>query len=103
VAPELTNGVAFAFPVGLVPGLAHASSAQRAALTLSPTGDGILWPQLDTDVSVPGLIADAFGRAAAAKALGRLGGRVKSEAKDSAARANGARGGRPRKKNPSAL
>lgn len=34
----------------------------------------------------------------AAAALGRLGGRVKSEAKASAARANGKLGGRPRKK-----
>lgn len=41
----------------------------------------------------------------AAVALGRLGGKVggkvKSEAKAAAARANGAKGGRPRKKKPS--
>lgn len=33
----------------------------------------------------------------AAVALGRLGGRVKSDRKAAAARANGKRGGRPRK------
>jgi hypothetical protein len=96
VVLELTNGVAFAFPVNIVRGLAKASSEERAALELSPSGDGVLWPKLDTDVSVPGLIAEAFGRDAVAKVLGRLGGQVKSEAKANAARENGAKGGRPR-------
>jgi hypothetical protein len=100
VVLELTNGVAFAFPVAIVPGLARASAAQRAELSLSPSGDGILWPQLDTEASVPGLIADAFGPGAVAMAFGRLGGQAKSEAKAKAARANGTRGGRPRKKKP---
>jgi hypothetical protein len=103
VVLELTNGVSFAFPVAIVPGLARASAAQRAELTLSPEGDGILWPQLDTDASVPGLIADAFGPGAVAMALGRLGGQAKSEAKANASRANGSLGGRPRKAEPAIL
>lgn len=36
----------------------------------------------------------------AAAALGRKGGKAKSEAKAAAARANGAKGGRPRKAKP---
>lgn len=34
----------------------------------------------------------------AAQALGRLGGKAQSEAKAAAARSNGAKGGRPKKK-----
>lgn len=92
VVVELTSGIAFAFPVQLVPGLAQASPAQRAALELSPSGDGILWERLNTDVSVPGLI-----RALAARNVGRIGGLKTSDAKARAAKANGAKGGRPRK------
>jgi len=36
----------------------------------------------------------------AAQQLGRLGGKAKSEAKTKAARKNGAKGGRPKKKRP---
>jgi hypothetical protein len=92
IVVELTNGIAFAFPVQLVPGLEQASPAQRAALALSPSGDGILWERLDTDVSVPGLI-----RALAARNVGRIGGLKTSAAKAKASKANGAKGGRPRK------
>jgi hypothetical protein len=100
VVLELTNGVSFAVPAAIIPGLARATAAQRAELTLSPLGDGILWPKLDADVSVPALIADAFGKSAAAAALGRLGGQAKSDVKARASRANGSRGGRPRKEKP---
>lgn len=39
----------------------------------------------------------------AAVALGRLGGRVKSDRKAEAARLNGKRGGRPKKATPAAI
>jgi hypothetical protein len=97
VVLELSTGYGFTFPAERIPGLAHATAAQRAALELSPSGHSILWPTLDADASVPGLIEDALGRSAVAKALGRRGGEATSHAKALAARANGARGGRPRK------
>lgn len=40
------------------------------------------------------------GTASAAVSLGRSGGKARSDAKSSAARANGAKGGRPRKTKP---
>ena len=49
----------------------------------------------DIDISVAGLIADCFGKLAAAES-GRAGGRKKSPKKTAAARRNGALGGRPR-------
>src|SRR5215207_6633820 len=49
VVLELTNGIALAFPVRLVRGLKHATRAQRGALTLSPSGSGVIWEELDAD------------------------------------------------------
>jgi hypothetical protein len=53
---------------------------------------------LDVDVYVPGLVERAFGSRLFAAATGRRGGRRKSKAKADAARTNGAKGGRPRKR-----
>lgn len=97
VVLELSNGVGFAFPVTTVRGLEHASHMQRAALELDPAGSGVIWNALDADISVPGLLAATFRRAGVASLLGTAGGAAKSEAKASAARANGAKGGRPRR------
>jgi hypothetical protein len=36
--------------------LAHATPEQRADFTVSPSGYGIHWPQLDEDLSIDGLI-----------------------------------------------
>lgn len=97
---ELSNGVAFAFPAKHVRGLANASPAQRAALALSPSGSGVIWDDLNADISVPGLLAATFRRSGVARLLGGLGGAVKSEAKTNAARANGKKGGRRVKASP---
>ena len=97
VVLELTNGIALAIPAHLVRGLERATAAQRAALELSPLGTGVIWEALDADISVPGLLASAFGRNLAASALGTAGGKARSRVKTKAARANGAKGGRPRK------
>jgi hypothetical protein len=58
---------------------------------------GLHWESLDVDLGVPELIAGVFGTKAWMTELGRLGGQVKSVAKEKAARENGKRGGRPRK------
>lgn len=97
VVLELSNGVGFAFPAKLVRRLAKASRTQRAELELSPSGSGVIWEALDADISVPGLLAATFRRSGVASVLGKAGGAVRSDAKAKAARANGAKGGRPRK------
>jgi hypothetical protein len=57
------------------------------------------WPRLDADLYVPGLLSGALGsRAWMAAQLGAEGGRASTPAKAEAARANGAKGGRPRKR-----
>jgi predicted butyrate kinase (DUF1464 family) len=55
------------------------------------------WEDLDADLSVPGLLLSSIGRSERLSELARLAGRAKSPAKAAAARANGAKGGRPRK------
>ena len=90
------DGVLFAFPAALGQGLAGASPADLAEVTLSPGRQALHWERLDVDLEIAGLVAGVFGTKAWMQELGRRGGSVTSARKARAARANGARGGRPR-------
>jgi hypothetical protein len=98
VMVDLTNGCVFGFPPSLVPGLESATPRQLATVEVLPGGIGLLWAEFDADVSVPGLLASAMGRKESARQFARIGGESRSKAKAAAARANGAKGGRPAKK-----
>lgn len=91
---ELTNGCTFAFPPRLAQGLEAASDEELDAVEILGAGYGLHWEALDVDLSVPGLLAGLFGTKAH---MARQAGRTKSPAKAAAARANGLKGGRPRK------
>jgi hypothetical protein len=97
IVVELTNGYSFAFPVGAVRALDAATPAQLAAVGIDPSGDALRWDALDVDLSVPGLLFAAVGVEERLRHLASLAGRTRSEAKARAARANGKRGGRPKK------
>jgi hypothetical protein len=94
VVVELTNGSTFAFPPRLAQGLAGASDDQLSDIEILGAGYGLHWGALDVDFSVPGLLAGIFGTRSH---MARNAGRATSPAKAAAARANGAKGGRPRK------
>lgn len=94
IVVDLTNGATFAFPPRLVEGLEGATAAQLAEVEVSGAGGGLHWETLDVDYSVPGLVNGVFGTA---KWMAARAGRTASPAKAAAARANGAKGGRPRK------
>ena len=94
VIVDLTNGCAFAFPPRLAQGLADATAAQLAQVEILGEGQGLHWEALDADLSIPGLLAGLFGTRAH---MARLAGQATSPRKIAAARANGAKGGRPRK------
>ena len=91
------GGGSMAIPRNAVPGLQRASASAIESIVVSPAGDALSWPSLDVDVYVPGLVERAFGSRLFAAATGRRGGRRRSKAKAAAAKANGAKGGRPRK------
>ena len=93
---ELTNGCTFAFPPRLVQGLDAAGDDDLAGVEVLGAGYGLHWEALDTDISVPGLLAGVFGTRAY---MARLAGQTTSPTKAAAARRNGAKGGRPRKVN----
>jgi Protein of unknown function (DUF2442) len=51
---------------------------------VTPSGYGLHWESLDVDLGVPQLVAGIFGTKAWMTELGRLGGQVKSAAKEKA-------------------
>ncbi len=95
---ELENGSSFAFPPHLAQGLTDARTADLAQIEISPLGTGLHWPRLNADLTVEGLLTGVFGSRSWMRAHTASAGRAKSPAKALAARANGAKGGRPRKK-----
>ena len=97
VMMELTSGFVFGFPAKAIPALANALPEQLAAVTVSPGGGGLQWEELDADLSVAGLLLSAVTRAEKLSELARLAGQARTPVKAAAARANGAKGGRPRK------
>jgi hypothetical protein len=92
---EMTNGVLIGLPIDLLPEVASAPAAELARVEV--LGGGIVWDALDADYSVPALVTEFIGKETVSRELGRIGGSVTSKAKAIAARANGAKGGRPRK------
>jgi hypothetical protein len=99
VVVEFTNGACFLFPTRNVEGLQDATADQLADVEL--LGEtGLHWESLDIDYSISGLMSGTFGSRtfmAAQRDAQRRGGQSRSDAKTAASRANGAKGGRPKK------
>lgn len=97
---KFRGGGSMMIPRQIIPGLEQAPASALQAISVSPAGDALSWPSVDVDVYVPGLVERAFGTRFFAAATGRRGGRRRSKAKAAAAKANGAKGGRPRSSSP---
>ena len=97
VVSELANGASFAFPPNLAQGLEGAGAADLSEIEITPMGTGLHWPRLDADLTVDGLLAGVFGSRSWMRAHAARAGRARSPAKAAAARANGGKGGRPKK------
>lgn len=96
IVVELKLGGAFAFQPEMYPELEGRSPAQLARVMPSPSGEAVEWEDLDVQVAVAGVLVRMLGPAMM-RAFAQRGGSATSERKAAAARANGARGGRPRK------
>lgn len=94
IVVTFANGAIFSFPPALVQGFSKATAEELAAVRILGNGASLNWQALKTDLAVTGLLNQIFG---SRKVLARLAGQVRSPAKTATARANGAKGGRPRK------
>ena len=94
IVVDLTNGCTFAFPPRVAQGLEQATPDQLADVEILGKGYGLHWESMDLDLSIAGLLAGIFGTKSH---MARQAGQTTSPAKAAAARANGAKGGRPRK------
>jgi hypothetical protein len=95
VIVDFTNGASFMFPARALEGLQDATAQQMADVEL--LGEtGLHWESLDIDYTISGLMNGIFGSRTFMEAQ-RKGGQSRSPAKAAASRANGAKGGRPKK------
>jgi hypothetical protein len=78
-------------------GLQNATKQQLSNIEILGRGTGLHWRDLKVDLSIPALKKGIFGNKHWMKEMGRMGGRVTSEAKARSSRLNGAKGGRPKK------
>jgi hypothetical protein len=99
IVVELSSKLAVSFRPADAQGLEHAKPSELSEIEVSPSGFGIHFPRLDADFYVPGLLEGLLGsRKWMAARMGEVGGRSRSKAKKAAARENGLKGGRPRRK-----
>jgi hypothetical protein len=95
---RLSDGRRYVMPREELQGLQSATDEQIAQVEIVGGGTGLHWPDLDADLYVPGLLRGIYGTKKWMAQIGRSGGAVKSAAKKRAARANGMKGGRPRRR-----
>lgn len=91
------SGVSLVVPISAIDEVAKTPISRLRDVRPSPLGDGLLFREAGEGIYVPGLLRGLFDDAYRA-ALGKAGGSSKSVAKAKAARANGTKGGRPRKR-----
>ena len=95
---KLSDGHRHVIPREDLQGLQAATKEQMARVEILGGGTGLHWPDLDVDFYVPGLLRGIYGTKRWMAEIGRSGGSVRSAAKKRASRANGLKGGRPRRK-----
>lgn len=96
---HLNSKLDLAFSPRDAEGLEDATPAQLDTIEISPSGFGIHFPKLDADLYLPSLLEGLLGsKKWMASRLGAIGGKSRSVAKRTAAKANGRLGGRPKTK-----
>lgn len=95
---RLSDGRREIIPREDLQGLENATRAEVSHVEILGNGTGLHWPDLDVDHYVPGLLKHIYGTKRWMAEIGRSGGSVTSAVKRKASRANGLKGGRPRRK-----
>lgn len=99
---DLKSGISFMFPVYLAQGLSEATPVDLKKVEITPSGQGLYWPLLDVDLSIPYLLQGFFGTKEWMRKIfsemGQVGGSRKTPVKAESSRINGRLGGRPLKK-----
>ena len=99
IVVNLSSKLTLSFSPQDAQGLENATPAQLEEVELSPSGFGVHFPKLDAHLYIPGVLEGLMGsRKWMAARLGQVGGQSRSRAKKAASRANGLKGGRPRRK-----
>ena len=93
---QFRDGQVVSTPMRALPGLAEATGEELAEVRPQSNGSSLHWDTLDVQYSTIALLQLIFKLPSQTEA-GRKGGQTKTMAKSAAARANGAKGGRPRK------
>jgi hypothetical protein len=94
---KLSDGHRLLIPREDLEGLQAATKEQIARVEILGNGTGLHWPSLDLDYYVPNLLRGIYGTTHWMAQIGHSGGSATSKAKKRASRANGLKGGRPRK------
>ena len=94
---HFNNGATFSFLAESVEAIALLPPITLATVELTPSGKGLRWDEPDIDLSIQGLLLGIFGSNLWMKQIASKGGSSTSDKKKAASRANGAKGGRPKK------
>jgi hypothetical protein len=98
---SLQNGLSLTFPAEALHELTGATDEELAGVCMPGFGFALEWPSRDMHISVAGLLIDLMGEAWLREVRTELNRRIarsKSAARTQAARENGKKGGRPKKK-----
>jgi len=95
---HLDDGIRISIPRTKLQGLQGAEPRKVAKIEILGCGTGLHCPLLDVDHYVPGLLNRVLGTNRWMAELGRRGGSATTKAKAAAARANGKKGGRPKRR-----
>jgi hypothetical protein len=99
---EINNGAALTIPRRLMQGLTDATEEQLQSGKTRGHGTWIEFEDLDAQFTIMSLLMGVYGGKQWMAEHGRRGGMARSEAKGKAARENGRKGGRPRKRHEAA-